>query len=216
MADSTEPTSSLPTHIWSKAHVYSVPLVENIKIGLGDVEAVFHVYCRLKSDKDGHYLLLSVTTEEPVDYGVIYGYFLPGKDRSKLKWENSMLTRTKSTSSPNYWKVEHPASHPLVLELVFKVIQYRQLYPLPEVGLKKYIERGPDVLLVGSDGSVTVPRRALEIRSETFENMFKYDSKERQTGKIELKDLDYRTLDAFSHFLATGRIKDGKGTALPG
>lgn len=202
------------SNVWIKSHVYSEPLVEGIRMSVGGVEANFSVFARIqKHPTNGHYYwFVSVTTEEPVDYVINYSFVLPGNE--KPKFEDWTLTRIKSTSGLHIWEIADPSKSLLVLELVFKEIQYRQLYPLPDAGLLAYIERGPRVLLIGSDGKVSVPMRALEIRSETFETMFKYRFKMMQTLKIKLKDFDCNTLDAFSYFLATGRIKNGKETAL--
>ena len=52
------------------------------------------------------------------------------------------------------------------------------------------------------------------MRSSALEMIFSHDSQETQTGTIEMKDYDSKTLDAFVHFLMTGKIKDGKETVL--
>lgn len=77
-----------------------------------------------------------------------------------------------------------------------------------------YIQRGPTVTLIGHDGNVTVPKRLLKIWSSALEVMFNHNSMEKQTGEIVLKDFDAATLTAFAHFLMTGRVEDGKATAL--
>lgn len=76
------------------------------------------------------------------------------------------------------------------------------------------VERGSTVTLIGSDGNVWVPKRILKLRSKALDVMFKHNSKEKQTGQIELKDFNAKTLEAFGHFLITGQIIDGKETAL--
>ena len=86
---------------------------------------------------------------------------------------------------------------------------------LPDFGdIKSYIEGGSQVTMVGSDGSLTVPKRLLEMRSSALEMIFSHDSQEQKSGSIQLKDYDSKTLEAFVHFLMTAKIKDGKETAL--
>lgn len=207
MSNTTEPTAAR-TNVWKKSHYYSVPLVEKIKMRVGDVEAKFVVSASFH--RATQKLHLSVTTEERVDYTVNHWFFLPGTNKPD---NDSKLTQNRPKSARS-WRVLDPSNNPLILELEFKKIEHRRSYPLPEDVTKSYIERGPMIMLIGSDGRVSVPRRALEMRSETFENMFKYDSKEKRTGEIEMKDVDEKTLNAFSYFLATGQIKGGKETAL--
>lgn len=90
----------------------------------------------------------------------------------------------------------------------------------PENALvKSYIERGPTITLIGRGGSVTIPRRLIQIWSSELEAILKQDSKEGKTGQILFKDFDVRTLTAFTGFLMDppkydGELEDGKQTAL--
>ena len=109
---------------------------------------------------------------------------------------------------------------PVTLKLTFEIEQPlplvdKQSFQCPISGdVKSYIEDGPVVTLVGSDGSTKVSKRLLKIRSTALRNMLTHDTKEKQTMTVELKDFDCKTLDAFGHFLMTGKIKNGKDTAL--
>lgn len=80
--------------------------------------------------------------------------------------------------------------------------------------MEAFIERGPSVTLVGSDGSVSVPKRLLEMWSEALEAMFNHDSLEKRTGQIRMEDYNAKTLTAFKQFLLTGKIENGNETAL--
>lgn len=218
MSNSTD-NQPLQSNVWIKIHASDEDFNENVRIRLGDVEADFTVYAKKGFGKrKSSCMLLCVTTEEPVHFVVNCSVSFAGYDKPNWHFNGFSVTE-KNKGASTYriieWKRrKHPISSPMVIKLVFEEIRFRHPYPPPKAGLKSYIERGPTVLLVGKDGGVLVPRRALKMHSEIFEEMFRQDCEGKQTNQICLKEFDYETLDAFSHFLATGLIRDGKETAL--
>lgn len=181
-------------------------------IGEDGPKATFVVFSRRERDADLgiYYLLITVTAIENIDYLVTYtlGVRRAGQPLS------GKLTRSNPTSSRIlfYGVPEEKFANPIQWTLVFE--RPKIPYPMPDTGVKSYIERGTSVTLVGNDGNVSVPKRLLKMRSAAFEAMFDHDTKEKRTGQIELEDFDSKTLTAFSHFLSSGEIQDGKETAL--
>lgn len=81
--------------------------------------------------------------------------------------------------------------------------------------LKTFIEQDEKISLVGSDGDVQVSKFLLELRSPAMKAMFAHDTKECRELKIDLKDFDCNTLNAYVNFLITDKLdNDSKSTAL--
>lgn len=79
---------------------------------------------------------------------------------------------------------------------------------------KKVVKDSKKVTLVGSDGSVEIPKLLLQIRAASLKAMFAHDTKERRESRIVLKDFKVKTLKSYIHFLTTDELKNGKETAL--
>ena len=175
--------------------------------------AVFKLHARRVLKNGDNCVLVTITADDPVMnftaiLDTVYNY----------ETRRDAVCKDKNTSEDLYggngW--EFTGTMDIEVEfLSFNPLNIDCNRFLPDFGdLRSYIERGPEVTLVGSDGTVTCPKRLLKIRSSPLEMIFNHDSQENQTGTIELKDYNSKTLDAFIHFLKTGTIKDGKETAL--
>ena len=172
------------------------------------------VVFELNARKENFHLLVTITSDDPrmkflAKVVVLY----------KGATVEDFVSHDRSTSGPLHGGKGYSFCESMAMKVEFVNSGHWEIdcdqFTIPIVGdLKSYIERGSQVTLIGRDGSVTVSRRLLEMRSEALEMIFNHDSREKQTGIIELKDFDSKTLDAFAHFLMTGKIKDGKETVL--
>ena len=80
--------------------------------------------------------------------------------------------------------------------------------------LKAFLDGGPSVTLIGSDGTVPVAKFLLKLRSSALRAMFSHDMEENKTSTIDLKSFDTITLQAFCDFLLTDQMEPDNGTAL--
>ena len=182
------------------------------RISLPGSTAVFNFTARRQRDARGvPSILLTVTADAP-------GMKFEAKIATRfleMKSED-VVSHVKNSSTAPF--LNYNLEHPMYIKIEFldpNLLTIEGNRSIPDFGdLESYIERGTQVILEGSDGSVTAPKRLLEMRSSVLEMIFSHDSREKQTGTIELNDYDSNTLDAFAHFLMTGEIKNGKNTAL--
>ena len=201
----------LTGNIFEVNHVFAHGPLER-RISVPGSTAVFKLNARSERTGGSYYALVTITADDPImefeaRITAIFGA-LKGEDVvSNVKNTIKVLIYNFNYSYSVAIKAEFLNFNPLNVDC--------DQFIIPIVGdVKSYINRGPQVTLVGRDGSITVSRRLLEMRSSALEMIFSHDSLEKQTGTIELKDYDSTTLEAFTHFMMEGKIKVGKETAL--
>lgn len=196
---------------WTISHdIFNLDLSK--KLRFNGSTSVFSVNRQLFIVNDSvNCVVLTVLAESSLSHTIEYRIHHHGLE---LSFEGK-LTETKTGSPPLYCINNIEGEITLELKLThIDDLSFGGFFTPLKSDLESYIERGPIVTLIGNDGTVSVPRRILELRSKALEVMFDHDSKEKQTGQIELKDFNSKTLEAFACFLMTGEIVNGKETAL--
>lgn len=203
----------LDSDTWKFEHDFAYVLDK--KLRFANSKCVFHVRGQVHGINGTYFVVLTASAEvdmlvSPPFYTIEYeSRHISTGHRAGGKMTESVVASLPLYCAGCHWK--------LSLELKLSDVGIASIgesfFPL-KADLKSYVEQGPTVTLVGINGNVTVPRRILKLRSRALEAMFSHDSKEKETGEIELKDFDYKILSAFAHFLMTGEITDGKDTAL--
>lgn len=115
----------------------------------------------------------------------------------------------------------HPTTRPMQLPdrvFVFKLI-FEHLPTIQETrsladDLKPHFDEGPFIILIGSDGEISVSKLALQLRSSVLKAMFTHDMEENRTLTIDLKDFKCITLQAFCNFLSTDSTEVNNETGL--
>lgn len=204
----------LPGNVWGMSHKYGAwtgPL--NKKLQVNGSTTVFTVHARKEGPSHEPYLLVTVTANHDAKFHVQYTL----GPYASFPVESGMLSNMKSTSDRHRFGGDWNYMDPVPLKLTFEELDRKAInlnFCSITGDMLSYFNGGRIITLIGADGSATVRERLLRARSEALEAMFEHDSKEKQTGQIELKDFDSKILSAFAHFLEKGEVKDGKDTAL--
>lgn len=202
--------------VFEVSHIFADgPLERRVSFPGSNGVFVIHASRQQNDNSLQFYLIVKVTPEDNTTrYKANVAIdFSRGSDSDTLNQNKPMSKHLLATQ--DWW-----LTHLITLKLTFQMQQPlalvdKQSFQCPIFGdVKLYIEDGPTVTLVGSDGSTNVSKRLLKIRSTALKSMLSHDTKEKQTMTVELKDFDCKTLDAFGHFLMAGEIKNGKETAL--
>lgn len=172
---------------------------------------VFKIFGRKeKSSVLGSYLSLTVTQEgdNPVYHVRI----------DVTGTHNRLRQAVRSKADVNKY---HPTSKPLLLDNVnldhFVTIKMefevesgdRRNLPNSLVDdLKPFLQEGPKVTLVGSNGQITVPKILLQLRSPALKAMFSHDVQENESLTVDMKDYGTDVLQSFCDFLLTDEMDD--------
>ena len=205
----------LTGNIFEASHIFENGRLQR-RISVPGSPAIFKLIALREGEIGAWYVLVSITADDPK---LEFEAAITATCYAIQKKEEDVVSHVKHASSALFQNMNLSLKDLVVIKVKFLNINPPNMdcnqFIIPVAGdLKSYIDRGSQVTLVGGDGSLTVPKRLLEIRSSALEMIFNHDSKEKQTGAIELKDYNSKTLDAFIHFLMEGKIKDGKETAL--
>lgn len=141
-------------------------------------------------------------------------YVVEYQVRLNASTEETGVFSETTTTSPDLLVCYSRFGGTVYIKLTLKKMACNQSFCAVNADLKTYIERGPNVILVASDGTVSVPMRLLKMRSQVLEAMFKHHMQERRTGQVRMEDFDTKTLNAFTKFLVAGNIENGKETVL--
>lgn len=205
----------LPGNVWETSQKYEQGhLVKRLQVN--GYKSVFDVHAwRVLDFSNKISFLVTITTDTD---GTCFDVEYTLGPYNLRPAESGRLSNMKSTSDQHrfgdtYWSCMDSMPLKLIFEVDLKALDHGFCRITGD--LLEYINRGRYITLIGADGSgVNVRERLLCARSKALEAMFEYDSKEKQTGQIEMKDFDSKVLAAFVHFMEEGEIKDGKETAL--
>ena len=169
----------LTDNVFEDNHVFKHGPLER-RISVPGSAAVFKLNARREGTNGHYYILVTVTADDPgmeFKARITTIYF-------SLETED-VVTRVKNTSDALHDSSRYDFDSHMVIKVEFLNLNLLNMdcnqFIIVVGDLKSYVERGSQVTLVGIDGSTTVSKRLLKMRSEALEMIFSHDSQEKQT-----------------------------------